>query len=197
MLPLLALALAACTSGSGATSPPTQPPATPAPTATAPTASPSPPPAATPGASGTPIAIDPCSLLTNDQASAVNGVTYGDGVAHDMENGGVECVWQSASAKASVTVQVVSAGNATKADADYVQALAALQGFATNDIPGVGDKAVIARASVGKLHTGGIYVRAGSVFYDVVYLQGKVPNDGVLKLAATLVLGALPDQLTT
>ena len=40
--------------------------------------------------------------------------------------------------------------------------------------------------------TGGIYVRDGSTFFDVVYLNGTVPTDDQLKYYATLILGELP-----
>lgn len=190
------LALAACSTGGA--SPSTQvaessltstiTPATASPSAT-PSATPTPAPPAGGSQSAAPVAIHPCALLSSAQAGMVNGVSYGAGVEHPMSNGGVECVWQNATVHASVTVQVVVWPSASEADAAYAEALAAAQGFSLVEVPGFADHATIARA--GTL-TGGIYVREGSIFFDVVYLRGAAPSPGQLKLTAELVLGGLP-----
>ena len=193
-----ALLLAACTSG--AASPSTQVAVssvtstiTPASASPAATPSPSPTPTLAPPAGGSqsaaPVSIHPCTLLSNAQAGMVNSVAYGAGVEHSMSNGGIECVWQNATAHASVTVQVVVWPSASEADAAYAEALAAAEGFSLVEVPGFADHATIARA--GTL-TGGIYVREGSTFFDVVYLRGAAPSAGQLKLTAELVLGGLP-----
>ena len=170
--------------GGGGQTPSEAPTPTPVPTTAV-----SPTPAGSQGGAGNPPSIDPCSLLTDEQASAVNKVTYGPGVSHFPGRLSL-CVWQSKSPPASVTVEVLVAPEATEAETQWVAAQAALHGFALTKVPGFADQAVIARAPGG--FTGGIYVRDGATFFDVVYLRGTQPSDNVLKLAATLVLGHLP-----
>jgi hypothetical protein len=165
----------------------TTPSATPSPSAAA-TASPTP--LGGTGGSGSPLPIDPCSLLTTDQASAINGVSYAAGVSHVMGTGSVECVWQSNSPHASVVVQVAILPSVSEAEVAYAEAQAQLQGATVEKLSGFADEAAIVRSSAAQ--TGGIYARDGSTFFDVVYLNGTVPSDDQLKYAATLVLGALP-----
>jgi len=143
------------------------------------------------GGSPAPVAIHPCQLLTNEEASQVNGATYGDGTESDMGNGGLACVWQNSSVHASVTVQIVLASGITQAEQDYATAQAQSHGFAVENLSGIGDAAAIARAPA-VVNTGGIYVRRGDTVFDVVYLMGTAPSDDQLKAAATTIIGELP-----
>jgi len=145
-----------------------------------------------PSGSSSPLALDPCSLLTNDQASAVNGVSYGAGVSHVMGTSGVECVWQSSSPPASVTVQVAQFPSVSEAQIAFAEQRAEQNGFQIEKLTGFADEAVIARAAGGGLSTGGIYVREGATFFDLVYLNGTVPSDDNLKGYAQIILGNLP-----
>jgi hypothetical protein len=193
------LALAACSAGG--TTPSTEvagssvtSTVTPASASASPSASPSP--TATPAggeASGSPaeVSINPCTLLTDAQAGDVNSVTYGPGVEHPMGTGSLECVWQNTSVHASIVVQVAKWPSASEAEVAYTEALAAAKGFAITDVAGFADKTVIARAP-SSVPTGGIYVREGDIFFDVVYVAGTTPSDAKLKFAATLILGNLP-----
>lgn len=164
---------------------------TPAPTAT-PVATPTASASASPFAGPLPSGFNPCTLLTDAQASAVNSVTYGPGTVHGLNNGSLECVWQSKSPSASVVVQIAIWPSATAADAAYTETLAALQGFSVTEIPNFADKAAIARAPAGTVSTGGIYVKDGILWFDVVYLRGTAPSNDLLKGTATFVLGNLP-----
>ena len=141
-------------------------------------------------ASTVPTSIDPCQLLTNDQAGMVNGETYGNGVGHASGNFKL-CVWQNTSAHASVTVELVVTAGDTQAEQDYALAQAQNHGFAVEQLTGVGDAAVIARAP-NLVKTGGIYVRKGATFFDVVYLNGTVPTDDQLTADANIILPELP-----
>jgi hypothetical protein len=201
---------AATSSGAAPTAPPSTasaPPATPTQAAAAPTATPASTPTqgtaapsgGLPTAAATQFAGDPCSLLSDADASAVNGVTYGAGTVNTVPGGLVECARQSASPPASLVVQVLIAPSVTDADKAYVLAQAALNGISTAPVPSLtaavpslADQAVIARASAGPYSTGGIYVQRGGTFFDVVYAGGTTPTDAALIQAATLVLGALP-----
>jgi hypothetical protein len=164
--------------------------ASPSPSASSATVSPTP--LGGTGGSNSPLALDPCQLLTTEQASAVNVITYAAGVSHVMGSGGVECVWQSKSPPASVTVQVAVFPSVSEAEIAYAEQTAGQNGFAVEPLTGFADDAAIARASGAGLSTGGIYVRDGSTFFDVVYLNGTAPTDDQLKGFATTILGELP-----
>jgi len=162
------------------------------PSPSAPSATASPTPLGGTGGSSSPLALDPCQLLTTEQVSAVNVITYPAGVSHVMGSGGAECVWQSSSPPASVTVQLAVFPSVSEAEIAYAEQTAGQNGVAVEPLTGFADDAAIARASAGGLSTGGIYVRDGSTFFDVVYLNGTVPTDDQLKYYATLILGELP-----
>jgi hypothetical protein len=155
-----------------------------------------------------PPGFNACTLLTGDQVTAVNGSKYPAGVNHLLNGGFIECVWQTPSPPSSVTLQVLSTSGDTSAQEAYAKAEASVQGFSLVTVPGcgaptgtapasasatpcVGDEAEIARAPAG-VNTGGIYVRRGNLFFDVVYLNGTGATDAALVLAATEVLGNLP-----
>ena len=138
------------------------------------------------------VAINPCMLLTDAQASAINGVTYGPGAVHPLARAGVECVWSN-SATGSITLQVAVAPDSATAKAAYTAALADVQqAGSVAQVPNIGDMAVIGRVPASIISTGGIYVLDGATFFDVVYLLGTVPSDTQLTDAATLILGELP-----
>lgn len=198
-----AFLLAACSGGTGttgATGTPVSggggsasaPTPTPTPTATA-TATPT----AVPGPSGSaalaslPPGFNACTLLTGDQVTAVNGSKYPAGVNHLLNGGFIECVWQTASPPSSITLQVLSTSGDTSAQEAYAKAEASVQGFSLVTVPSVGDEAQIARAPSGTANTGGIYVRVGSIFFDVVYLNGTGATAAALTLAATEVIANL------
>ena len=195
----LILVLAACSGGTATTGASGTPVSgggasptvfTPAPTATPiVTPTPSPPPSASLGP--LPTDFDACTLLTNDEASAINGSSYPAGVNHVLNSGFIECVWQTPTPPSSITVQVLATSGDTSAQEAYAEAQATLHGFALTPVPNFADEAVIARAP-GGLPTCGIYVRDGGTYFDVVSIGGTVPSDGALTLAATLVLGAIP-----
>ena len=193
-----ALLVAACTS-SVATAPPVNgqasnavngPSPSPAPSL-APAASPSSSPAGGGGPSptGSPT-FNACKLLTNGEATAVNGGGYGDGVDH-VVGAAQLCVWQSASNHSSLTVEVFVDPTAAFAQARFAALKGSLAKFHPADVSGVGDLAFIARSPSATSVSGGIYVLDGSKVFDVVYLGGSVPVDATLKIAAILVFGAL------
>ena len=198
MLVVATLIVAACT-GSVATVPPVTgqasnavngPSPSPAPSLV-PVASPSPSLAGGGGPSpeGSPT-FNACKLLTNAQATAINGGGYGDGVDHVVGSGQI-CVWQSASNHSSLTVELFVDPTAAFAQARFAALKNSLAKFHPADVSGVGDQAFIARSPSATSVSGGIYVLDGSKVFDVVYLGGSVPVDATLKLAAILVFGAL------
>jgi hypothetical protein len=163
--------------------------------------SPSPAPAASPSPSlaggGVPSpedsapAFNACNLLTNAQATAVNGGGYGDGVDHIVGPSQV-CVRQSASAHSSLTIEVTVEPTSAAAQARFAALKGSLAKYNPVDVSGVGGQAFIARSQSATSVTGGIYVLDGVTSFNIVYLQGSVPVDATLKIAALLALGALP-----
>ena len=139
-----------------------------------------------------PSGFNACTLLTDAQAAAINGSSYPPGVNHLMNSGFIECVWQTPTPPSSITVQVLFTSGDTSAEEAYANNQATAHGFAVTPVANFADEAEIVRAPGGSVSTGGIYVREGSIFFDVVYLGGTVPSDGALQGAATFVLGNLP-----
>jgi len=196
----LAFVLGACSGGTattGATGTPvtgggasaSAPSPTPTATATStPTAVPSP--SGSAALASLPPGFNACTLLTSDQVSAINASTYPAGVNHVLNGGFIECVWQTPTPPSSITLQVLATSGDTSAQEAYANAEAEVHGFSVVTVPNVGDEAQIARAP--GVNTGGIYVRRGNIFFDVVYLNGTGATDAALVLAATQVLGNLP-----
>ena len=138
------------------------------------------------------VAINPCMLLTDAQASAINGVAYGPGEVHPLARSGVQCVWSN-NAVGSITLQVEVASDSATAQAAYTAGLAQVQqAGSVAQVPNLADMAVIGRVPASIISTGGIYVLDGATFFDVVYLLGTAPSDTQLTDAATLILGELP-----
>ena len=194
-----ALLVAACTGISATTQPLTGQESSGV-TAASPSALPSSTPAASsspssaggggPSSQPSPPKFNACKLLTNAQATAVNGGGYGDGVDDIVAKGQI-CVRQSASAHSSLTVELFVETTPADALVHYGALRASLAKFNPTAVSGVGTQAFIARSPNANSVTGGIYVLDGSNVFDIVYLQGAVPVDATLKLAALLVSGAL------
>jgi hypothetical protein len=170
-----------------------------------PTPVPSPTPTARPtsGISAVPTSIDPCGLLTIEQASAVNGVPYKGGEAQKLSNGISVCSWDNAAARATVEVRFSFWPSAAVARAAYDAALTG--GSAVTPVAGLADAAIIIRqtsapipSSTSSAETasvpgeGNIFVRRDALFFTVGYYNGSTPTDAALKAAALLVLGKLP-----
>ncbi len=183
---------------SGTSSPSAQPSPVPsASTAASASAAASAAPAASPGSG----VLDPCGLLTADEASQVNGASYGAGVAHPLQASAfpglettapasAECVWQEPG-HASVTLQVVADASPAAASARLGALKSSLKTFAVSDLASFADGAFIARTT-SSISTGGIYAIDGSTLFDIVYLQGSAPDNAALQHWAILVLGSLP-----
>jgi hypothetical protein len=138
-----------------------------------------------PGPTASPGDIDPCTLLTADDLTRINGGSYPAGVSHTTSNARL-CVWQNKSPGESVTVALASDGPAR-----YAAVKASLQGFSEKNITTVADAAFIARHASAP-STGGIYVQDGDLFFSVVYLDGTVPSDANLVGVALEVVARLP-----
>src|SRR5689334_11814526 len=118
LVSMAALALAACTT-SGASTAPSQavavatltatsvPETTASPAAASPAAT-----AGGPGGSPTPGPIDPCSLLTADEASTAVGAKLGAGVSAQLGSGRV-CTWKAGTTEVKIILPPPAADAAT------------------------------------------------------------------------------------
>ena len=198
----LTFALAACSGGTATTGASGTPVtgggaspsvSTPTPTATpVATPTPLPSPSGSAGSLPCPRVSTPvrCSRTPRQPRSTAAATRLG--VNHLLNSGFIECVWQTPTPPSSITVQVLFTSGDTSAEEAYANNQASAHGFAVTPVANFADEAEIVRAPGGSVSTGGIYVREGSIFFDVVYLGGTVPSDGALQGAATFVLGNLP-----
>ncbi len=206
------LLVAACT-GTSATKAPSQSPIPTSvlvapsgdgPPSTAPSAEPSAElPAASPSddSTETSTTLDPCELVTVDEASALAGTTFDPGEESDTGSGGKKCVYGSET-KNVFTVLVGLASSEAIARADEVAAEAALSSLAGKGLkftevksfaPGA-DAAYFVGPLPGSLHAAAIYVLAGTTFFgfsDVVH-GGAAPSLDDIEAQANVVLGRIP-----
>lgn len=199
--------LAAC-SGSSATSAPAAtnasvasptPTATPTPT---PSATPAASPSGTPEATGVATSLDPCTLVTAQEAGQLAGVTFGPGKAETTSGNGKICVYGYQTLNV-FTVIVGQAPDVATAQAEKAAALAEIQTQATKGVtitqlPNIADGAVYVAGggtiSGQTIAISAIYVLKGTVFFgfsDLV-LNKQPPSSAALQAQAQTVLGRLP-----
>jgi hypothetical protein len=192
-----ALATPASASPAPATTTPASATPTPIPPpAPASSASPTPTPSATAPASLTgsaPTDLDPCQLVTQDEASTIAGATFGAGEEQKTAGGGKICVYGSETTNV-FTVEVAQAEPAL-ASAEWTQELAETEATIESRLPpgvhvnfdasnaaGIGDEAAVLTGSetlVGKpINFSGIYVLSGGTFFligDLVLGKASPP----------------------
>jgi uncharacterized protein DUF3558 len=189
---MVLVALVAC--GPKPAPAPTQPAATQAapPQTTAPTnAAATNPPAQT--------ALDPCQLVTQVEASALTGASYGPGKREDTD-GGKFC-WYGANTHNVLEVGVAEAKTVEEArgykDQMKAQLQAGLQGAPITMTPlsGVGDDAVTISGQLPKVNisVSGIYILKGKIGFMIVdETNGTAPTTAAIKAAAETSLSRLP-----
>lgn len=196
---LLAVALTACSTPAKPTAAPT-----PASTGASPSATPTPTdaPAAAPAPTGSAVTtLDPCQLVTQQEASALAGVALGPGKHDDVPGGERRCIY-NAGIGTEVTVAVVQAASVAEAQAekDKVRAEAEQQlGGPLNlaRVSGVGDDAESLSASLdgagGTLNMNGIYVLKGRTGFAIIggRLGAAAPSAAALTAQANTVIGRL------
>jgi hypothetical protein len=172
----------------------------------------SPSPASTPSAAASPspptlASLDPCKLVTAQEASTLTGTTYGAGVEQTADNGARECIYSQQSLSVFV-VMVNVASDATTAEADWAtteaDAQSGLQQLAGSEGASVGlhagsitlsgaDQAATAEAggAIGGNHVlniSAIYVLKGAVFFmfsDLVLDKSAASASAMATIAAT------------
>lgn len=173
---------------------------------------PSPSPASTPSVAASPsppslASLDPCKLVTAQEASKLTGTTYGAGVEQTADNGARECIYSRQSLSVFV-VMVNVAPDAAAAEADWatteadaqsgLQQLAGSEGASVGlhagniTLPGA-DQAATAAAggAIGGNHIlniSAIYVLKGAVFFmfsDLLLDKSAASASAMATLAAT------------
>ena len=202
---VMALTLSACTSAGGApSSDATQPPLAiqPAPVIVPPSAavaSPTPTPVASASpeassgddASGKPTAgpTDPCSTLTQAEASQLIGVALGPG-KRQVADPDTICTWAKGTTEVKVFLTAPTTPAAAKA---YYEAHKSEvpEGAQLTELPDFFDGSVIAKGSLPTGTIGGIFVIDGTHFFEL-YCGMPACTDDALKGGAQLIAGRLP-----
>jgi hypothetical protein len=213
VLAVAAIALGACSS-SGATAAPAAPasvaaantpapaasaqPSTPAPASAMPTLAMTEPPA---GASLPLANIDPCTLLTDQEASQLAGATLPAGKG-SVAGSQRLCVRAATGLPpSSITVGVIDASSVSQAEIAYNEAYLNLKattaGLHPTPVTGIGDQAETISASMSvqgvTASIAAIYVRKGGIFFDIVFEGvGAGPGMSALESAASTAVGRLP-----
>ncbi len=152
------------------------------------------------------VALDPCLLVTSQEASALAGTTFAAGKEGSTPEGLKTCTYGSQSINI-FTVDVAQAADVTTAQKYKEQFLADLQanlqqlsdqGLNVTQLPNFADGAVLASASISAQGTtfngSAIGVLKGTIFFgfsDIV-VGGAAPSSAALQSEATTVLGRLP-----
>jgi hypothetical protein len=187
------VALAAC----GPKPAPAPSPTQPGPAQTAPSQTP----AATVAATNPPVqtVLDPCQLVSQQEASALTGASYGPGKREDTQ-GGKFC-WYGANTHNVLEVGVAQAQTVDEAraykDQMKAQLQQGLQGAPITMAPlaGVGDDAVTISGHIAQanISVSGIYVLKGKIGFMIVdETNGTAPSTAALKAQVETALSRLP-----
>lgn len=207
LISVTAVALAACSTGAGGPSASTSPAAASSATPVAvgslkassvPIATPSPvtspsteptPSSGGSGASAAPVAIDPCSLLTSDEASTTIGVKVGAGVSALVDQDRV-CTFKSGQSELKLFL-APKAPDVDTAKGYWDEERAKVPaGVKVSDLPDF-DRAAYGAASTSGLSLSGLFVIDGTQFFEV-YCGFPACDQTKSLAAAKLVAGRLP-----
>jgi hypothetical protein len=182
-------------------------PATSAPASPSPSATPTASAPASPSASGSPVNLDPCQLVTQDEASTLAKATYGPGKEETTAGGGKICVYGSNTGNV-FSVLVGQAVDAATAKAEWNTELAEAEAKLNSGLPagihvnfdasntsGIGDEALTLSGSeaAAGISFNGVYVLSGATFFLMGDLVLNRPPASIadLKTQAQTVLGRI------
>ena len=162
--------------------------------------------------SATPTTVDPCQLVTSQEASSMTGASYGAGVPQTYDGGSKGCIYGYQTLNV-FSVLVAQADSPQTAQADWAQeqaqaqvVLAKAAGAAsnlnvnTNDVSNVSgaDKAAVGSGSFpfgGRtFNVSVMYLIKGSVFvtFSDISVGVAAPSAGSMESQAAAVVGRLP-----
>jgi hypothetical protein len=158
-----------------------------------------------PQSAAAPTSLDPCQLVTSQEASSLAGTSYGAGREETTPGGGKICIYGYQTTNV-FTVEVAQAPDVATAQAAKAQFLADLQsklqqvaneGLNVTQLPNFADGAVFAQANIslgGQTISGSsIGVLKGTIFFgfsDLVVGHGA-PSSSAMQSQAQTVLGRL------
>ena len=160
----------------------------------------------TPLNTAVPTLLDPCQLISNQEASSLVGYTFGQGIKETIPGGATTCTYGAQTTNV-FTVEVVQAADVATANAAETQFLADLQanlqqltneGLNVTQLPDFADGAVTAQVSInagGETINGSAFgFRKGTIFFGFNYVAvgGEAPDSTAMQSEATTVLGRLP-----
>lgn len=194
LLSMTAIAAAACTTG--AASPSSAPiavatlAATSVPQATStPAASPEASLPVGPGGSAAPTSLDPCALLTQDEASTAVGATLGAGVP-SLVGKARECTWKTGTTEVKL-IMAPPASDAATAQAYWDAARQDLpSGIDVADVTGF-DRAAYGSGGASGFTVSALFVIKGAQFFDF-YCGLTACTEPASVTAATLIVGRMP-----
>lgn len=159
-----------------------------------------------PSATAVVTALDPCQLVTAQEASTLAGATFGAGVESTTEGNMKICTYGGQTTNV-MNVDVVQAPDVATAQAAEAAGLAAAKAaaqkqapgltFTQTEVSGIGDAALVvsANATIGgqTISLSAIYVLSGTTFFAIIDLVlGKAaPTSAALQAQAQVVLGRL------
>jgi hypothetical protein len=153
-------------------------------------------------ATGAPTSIDPCQLVTTQEASQMAGVTYPAGKESTTSGGGKMCTYGYQTADVFEVI-VGQAPDKATAQAGLAQAKADIEKQANNiakftELPSFADGAAYYTGSFSisgvRINAGAFYALKGLVFFGFSDLSNlhPAPSVSALEAQATTILGRLP-----
>ena len=133
--------------------------------------------------------IDPCSLLTADEASKAVGVKLAAGVRTDPDPD-TACTWKSGTTEVKI-ILAPPAPDAATAQAYWDAARTEVpEGITIKDISGF-DRAAFGTGAVSSYSVSALFVIKGTTFFDF-YCGLKACTEAASVTAANLIVGRLP-----
>ncbi len=153
---------------------------------------------ASPTASAKAGTLDPCLLVTMQEASALAGITLGAGVEKTIATNSQQCIYANQSSYI-FTVGVIQASSPAEAQAGMQAAVASIQSqtdfsVTVTQLPSFADGGVEVQGGASGASVAGIYALHGSVAFGFVAfgVNHPVPTNAAMVPTATTMLGRLP-----
>lgn len=153
---------------------------------------------ASPTASAKAGTLDPCLLVTMQEASALAGITLGAGVEKTIATNSQQCIYSNQSSYI-FTVGVIQASSPSEAQAGMQAAVASIQSqtdfsVTVTQLPSFADGGVEVQGGASGASVAGIYALHSSVAFGFVAfgVNHPVPTNAAMVPTATTMLGRLP-----
>ncbi len=151
--------------------------------------------------------LDPCQVITSQEASTLAGATFGAGVESTTQDGGGKICTYGANTTNVFMVEVAQAADVATAQAAKAQFISDLEanmaqlaagGLTVTELPNLGDGATMGIAAINiageTINGGAIGVLKGTIFFGFSDLVrgGPAPTSAALQSEAQTILGTLP-----